>query len=193
MVECYGQYYTSPGLKASYPPARRGEVVKPAEEQRIDLGLPTPLVNVLCPGFTFLWFCMGYTEEAPDTGVTSPAPKTYQCNLKKKNNPHECFSFFSYLDHFPRFLLLDCCPQLTHYTLKEIRDFFPVIRGLQAVEPSLKQKQAKTVLLLDCHQIWKLVALSPKLCHTTLPRKSTLEDDGALVTHLKWLSSSREL
>lgn len=44
--------------------------------QRIDLGSPTPLVGVLCLGFTSLHFCMGYREEAPDTGVTTPAPKT---------------------------------------------------------------------------------------------------------------------
>lgn len=69
-----------------------------------------PLVGVLCPGFTSLWFCMGYTEEAPDTGVTSPAQKLVSETLKK--TPRGCF--FSYLNPFPRFLVLTSALPNTH-------------------------------------------------------------------------------
>lgn len=64
----------------------RGEVVKPSEEQRINVGSPMPLVGVLCPWFTSLWFRMGYTEEVPDNGVTSPV-QSKNLSVRLQKNP----------------------------------------------------------------------------------------------------------
>lgn len=48
----------------------REELVQTAEEQRLDLRSLKPLVGLLCPGSASHWICMGYTEPAPDPGVT---------------------------------------------------------------------------------------------------------------------------
>lgn len=77
--------------------------------------------------------------------------------------------------------------------LKEVRDFFSNNQRTSGSRTFIKTKASQNSSLLDCHQIWKLVALSSRLRHTTLPCKSILEDEGAFVTHLRRLNSSGEL